>query len=114
MPHLHLDLPREVATQIDVNRCLATLAEALAGCETIQPANVKAYATLRDHWTVGTGHPRYFAHCMASILTGRADDLRAAISDALMAVLEREFAGRDDVGLTVEIREMDAGSYRKR
>ena len=110
---MHLDLPRELAEQVDLDGLLRQLAAALGDAETVQGANVKAYATLRDHWTVGEGHPRYFAHCMASILTGRPEELRRRIAEALMRTLASGFAGRDDVGITVEIREMDAATYQK-
>ncbi len=95
---------------------LASLVACLSGFETVDPAAVKAYHSLRTVWAMGEGAPEGFVQCQVSILTGRPAELQAAISAGIMAVLEKAFeVSVEDrqASITVEIREMTKESFRK-
>ena len=100
----------------DPDEFLADLVAELARHETIQPASIKAYHSLRSVWTMGEGATPGFAHCTASILSGRPVELRQRMAQGLYAVLQRHFAeslAASEVSLTLELREMQAETYVK-
>jgi 5-carboxymethyl-2-hydroxymuconate isomerase len=116
MPHIHLETTADLHENADVPDILEALVVALSGFETVAPASIKAYHTLRSVWHVGEGHPAGFAHCQVGILTGRPIELRQQMADGLYAVLLERFAmslEAGEVAVTLELREMDAPTYRK-
>jgi 5-carboxymethyl-2-hydroxymuconate isomerase len=116
MPHIRLTVSRNAATSSDFSWLLPTLVELLCRFETIDPTAVKAYADVREHWAMGVGAPAGFVHCEVSLLTGRSQELRSRISEAFVVELERWFhtlVVTREVGVGVEVREMDAATYRK-
>jgi 5-carboxymethyl-2-hydroxymuconate isomerase len=116
MPHIHLETTGNLSENVQIEEILARLTEALCRFETIDPASVKAYHTLRTTWVMGEGAPQGFAHCGISVLAGRPEELRARIADALYQELVASFSdslATGDAGLTLEVREMNPATYRK-
>lgn len=116
MPHILLETTADLPENAQVPDILDALVGKLSSLESISPASVKAYHTLRSVWSTGEGHPAGFAHCAVSILAGRPEELRKRIASEIYGVLREQFAqslAAGEVGLTLELREMDAATYQK-
>jgi 5-carboxymethyl-2-hydroxymuconate isomerase len=116
MPHIRLDTTADIQENAELPEILQDLVAELARHETIQPASIKAYHTLRPVWITGQGAPEGFIHCEIAILTGRPLDVRSEIAKGIESVLRHHFAASlasGDAGLTVEVREMDRETYIK-
>jgi 5-carboxymethyl-2-hydroxymuconate isomerase len=114
MPHIHLETTSDLPENSNLPDILEELVAELSKHETVKSETVKAYHSLRSNWVVGVGHPPGVAHCTVALLTGRPLELRRLISQSLAAVLRRCFAESletQEVGLTLELREMDAETY---
>lgn len=114
MPHIVLETTSDLQENGDIPDILEALVEELCKHETVRSEAVKAYHTLRSVWAVGEGHPDGFAHCTVLVLAGRPLELRKEIANAMMDLLRQRFSGSMDmgeVGLTLEVREMDADTY---
>jgi 5-carboxymethyl-2-hydroxymuconate isomerase len=115
MPHLILeytaDLPREVAGPDLFGRLHGVLVEvggiALANCKS------RAVALERSMVGDGTGE-QGFVHLDVRFLEGRTQEVKAAIGQALLAVLREAYAGAPAaVQLTVEIGDIPRAGHFK-
>lgn len=116
MPHIILETTSDLPENANVPDILEALVAKLCSIETIDKKSVKAYHTLRSVWSMGEGAPPGFAHCTVAIVTGRDEALRNKMSDAMYAVMREQFAQsleHGEVGITLELREMDKATYRK-
>ncbi|MBL1149592.1 MAG: hypothetical protein HND42_05225 [Armatimonadetes bacterium] len=116
MPHIHLQTTAGLTERSRAQELLACLVETLSGCETIDSASVKAYWTELEMFAVGRGAPVGIVHCQVSILAGRPLDLRQTIARALYDKISNYFDAEISQGVvkvTLELREMDAGTYIK-
>ncbi len=95
---------------------LETLVRKLCEYDTIAPAAVKGYYRPVTTWTMGEGATPGFAHVTLAILAGRPAELRTRMADGLYAEMKRLFTRSlesGETGVTLELREMDAATYRK-
>jgi 5-carboxymethyl-2-hydroxymuconate isomerase len=116
MPHIHLETTADLFENANIPDILQALVEKLCEYETIDSTSVKAYHLLRSNWHMGKGAPAGFAHCTVSILSGRPLELRKQIADGMYTELKSHFAMSledNEVGITLEVREMDRETYRK-
>ncbi|MBV6503621.1 MAG: hypothetical protein AKCLJLPJ_01702 [Fimbriimonadales bacterium] len=116
MPHIHLQTTAGVSDANRARQLLAHLVDTLSDCETINPASVKAHWSELDAFAVGRGAPSGFVHCQVSILSGRPLELRQAMARALYDKISNYFEAEISQGVvkvTLELREMDAGTYIK-
>ena len=116
MPHICLQTTSDVVENQDIVDILERLVRKLETFETIKPPTIKAYHSLYPTWLIGAGGPNGFVHCEVAILTGRTADLKEKLADGMHTELLACFhASRDsgEAGITLEIREMDADTYRK-
>lgn len=116
MPHLHLETTADLVENAHIPDMLEALVTKLCTFETIAPASVKAYHTLRSNWVMGSGARAGFAHLSVAILAGRPLELRQSISRGMYDELKRLFAASlesEEVQLTLELREMAAETYHK-
>lgn len=116
MPHIHLITSANLIENVDVPEILEKLVDTLSRQDTVSSQAIKAYHTLTNTWQMGDGAPVGFAHCQVSILSGRTPELRKAMSDAMWETLRQAFRDSKDSGdasLTLELREMEAETYRK-
>jgi|LakMenEpi03Aug12_release.lakeMendotaPanAssembly.Ray.scaffolds.fasta_scaffold1324788_1 5-carboxymethyl-2-hydroxymuconate isomerase len=112
MPHLLLRLSAGVALPLAPNEVLGALVLQFSEVETVRPEAVKAALTVVETYTTGAGHPGEFAHLEVAVLSGRPLELRQKMGD-LMHECMRSLWPDARVGVTVEVREMDASTYRK-
>src|SRR5438046_921430 len=116
MPHIILETTSDLPENANVPDILEALVSKLCTMETIDPTAVKAYHTLRMVWSMGEGAPPGFAHCAVAVVTGRDPALLNKISDGMYSVLKQQFAQsleHGEVGITLELREMNKETYRK-
>lgn len=116
MPHIILETTADLPENAYVPDILDALVAKFSTIETVDSKAVKAYHTLRSVWAMGSGAPPGFAHCTVLVLSGRPEPLRKKMADEMYAVLKEHFAqslSLGEVGLTLELREMDAATYRK-
>jgi 5-carboxymethyl-2-hydroxymuconate isomerase len=116
MPHIHLETTSDLSENASVPDILEALVEQLGKQESVAAASIKAYHSLRSVWAVGEGHAPGVAHCTVSILTGRTEEQRAKIADAMFETLQQHFVESleaNEVGISLELREMARETYRK-
>lgn len=116
MPHIHLETTADLPENADVPDILESLVATLAVQETVAPATIKAYHSLRSNWAMGEGAPAGIAHCTVMVLSGRPLELRRTISQAMFETLKRGFFASleaNEVSLTLEVREMERETYLK-
>ncbi len=116
MPHIILETTADLPENANVPDILDALVARLSSLESVDSKAVKAYHNLRSVWAMGDGAPPGFAHCTVAVMSGRSEELRSKISDEMYAVLREHFAQSlelQEVGLTLELREMNKATYRK-
>ena len=116
MPHIILETTSDVVENQDLVDILERLVTKLGSFETVSPASIKAYHSLRHTWHMGEGAPNGFIHCEVAILTGRPQSLKEAIADGMFAELVSCFPGSresKEASITLEVREMEKETYRK-
>ncbi len=116
MPHIHLLTSANLVENVDLPDILRRLVAELSVQDSVESSAVKAYHSLFHTWAMGEGAPAGFAHCRVYLLTGRTPELRGRIAEAMFAQMRQVFQdslAHGEVGVTVEIREMDRETYRK-
>ncbi len=116
MPTIHLQTTPNLIENTSVEVILEGLVAKLSTMETVNPVAVKAYHSLNSVWVMGEGSAPGFACCTISVLSGRSEAVRVKMADEMFAALESAFAlskSAGEVSITLEIREMDAATYRK-
>lgn len=112
MPHLLLRVSGRAGLPKAPNEILSELVARFSEVETVRPEAVKAALQVVGDYATGQGHPGEFAHLEVAVLSGRPVELRQKMSD-LMHDCMRSLWPDARVGVTVEVREMDASTYRK-
>jgi len=116
MPHLHLETTADLPENGAIPDMLEALVAKLSTFETIGSQSIKAYHSLRPNWAMGEGAAPGFAHLTVALLSGRPVDLRKKIADGMFDEMRSHFATsleHNEVQLTLEVREMEAETYRK-
>jgi 5-carboxymethyl-2-hydroxymuconate isomerase len=118
MPHCILEYSANVPDRPDLGRVLADVHAALTATGEFTLADIKSRAVRHEQFLIGDGDPaRVFVTLTVQILGGRSDEVKARISDGLLAVLARHYpeslAGRT-CSLTVQVCDIHRASYRRR
>ncbi|MDR5741146.1 MULTISPECIES: 5-carboxymethyl-2-hydroxymuconate Delta-isomerase [unclassified Caballeronia] len=117
MPHLIIDYSPGVLDDGDLAPLLAELNEALVASGAIRDeADLKSRVTRCDAVRVGAANaPRGYVHAQLRLLPGRDVETRARLASLIANVLRARCRRSPDrlVKLSVEIVEMDSGSYVK-
>ena len=116
MPHIVLETTADLPENSGIPDILEALVAKLATFESVNASAIKAYHTLRSVWVMGDGAPPGFAHCTLKVLTGRSPDLRKKIAAGMYEELKAQFhesLAVNEVGLTLELQEMDSETYHK-
>ncbi len=117
MPHATLEYSANVPAPEDLDTVFQRLHEALVPLGPFDPQDFKSRAYRVEHYCVGPGGARRgFVHLTLAILDRRSLEIQKAAGEAALAVLSEAFAGalEDlDCDLTVDVREMRAGTYFK-
>jgi 5-carboxymethyl-2-hydroxymuconate isomerase len=116
MPHIKVDVSANAARPGRIKPFLSDLAARLADFESIESGAVKAYLNVREHFAMNPDGRPAFIHVEVALMRGRNLELRSQIADAMREIVIAEFAEKvshDGIAITVEIREMDAETYRR-
>jgi len=117
MPHLVLEYSANVPDAPDFGRVLLDLHDALIASALFERKDIKSRAVRHDVFAVADGaEDRAFVALSIAILEGRSDDVKAALSEGALEVLQRAFpklvaGGRG--AISVEIRDLHRESYRR-
>lgn len=117
MPHLVLEYSGNVPDHPDFQRVLLDLHDALMASALFERKDIKSRAVRHEVFTVADGAEDIaFVALSIAILEGRSDDVKAALSEAALEVLQRAFpklvaGGRG--AISVEIRDLHRASYRR-
>lgn len=118
MPHCILELSDTVVDRPDLRRVLVDVHEALLATGLFSPGDVKGRVVRHEVAAVGLGEPdRSFVSLTVRILAGRSPEVKADLAERALAVLERWFPeclAHTRCSMTVEIVDIDGGSYRRR
>ena len=116
MPHLTLEYSSNLAG-FDAGRTLAALNRTLADSGQFEEIDIKSRALAFDHYAIGTTgqEARAFAHIKLAILSGRSDETKLALSQALLQTLQSCSPAPKGlhVQLCAEILEIERASYSK-
>jgi 5-carboxymethyl-2-hydroxymuconate isomerase len=121
MPHCLLEASDNLLDQPDWAGLLREINRTLAATGLFSEADIKSRAVRHGVFVVGdkeadTGPERAFVSLNVQILSGRPDEVKAQLSEALLPVLARAFprtlAGRA-CSLTVQISDLHRPSYRR-
>ena len=117
MPHLMLEYTGNVSGVIRPDELLPELHQVLAQEAGINIGNCKSRAIRRDDYCIGQGEDRQaFVHLEIRVLEGRSSEVKKAIGEHSLAVLEDHLASAShelDLQLTVEIVDMQRTGYFK-
>lgn len=117
MPHLVLEYSANVPDQPDLRRVLLDLHGALMSSALFERKDIKSRAVRHDVFAVSDGaEDRSFVALSITILEGRPDDVKAALSEAALEVLVRAFPKLVEGGrgaISVEVRDLHRVSYRR-
>jgi 5-carboxymethyl-2-hydroxymuconate isomerase len=117
MPHLVLEYSANVPDHPDLRRVLLDLHQALMASALFEQKDLKSRAVRHDVFAVADGaEDRAFVALSISILEGRPDEVKAALSEAALDVLLRAYpklVGGGRGSLSVEIRDLHRTSYQR-
>ena len=116
MPHIHLEYSDNIDT-LDVKPMLLALNQALLDGQFVQSGNdIKSRAIRQSDFVIGVdGDAQAYLHAKVSLLSGRDEATKCAISSQLLKTLQQNFTAPQDltVQICVEIIEMPKISYSK-
>lgn len=117
MPHLTLEYSDNLPAPVDWTGVMAAVHAALDGLGLFRLEEVKSRTIGWRDTLIGDGkRSQSFVHLTVAILTGRSEEIRQRISQRCLDSLRDQLAPigqRRSLDVTVEIREMDRGSYGK-
>ncbi len=115
MPHLTLEYSDNL-DGFDARAAVAAINQASVASGLFGESDIKTRALRLDCWQVGIeSTPRAFAHVRIALLSGRTDEERKALAEAVLAALQPRvpaLAG-GEVQLSVETVDLDRPSYAK-
>ena len=116
MPHIHLEYSDNIDT-LEVKPMLLALNQALLDGHFVQSGNdIKSRAIRQSDFVIGVdGDAQAYLHAKVSLLSGRDEATKCAISSQLLKTLQQNFIAPQDltVQICVEIIEMPKSSYSK-
>jgi 5-carboxymethyl-2-hydroxymuconate isomerase len=118
MPHCILEASDNLLEQPDWNGLLADIHQTLAGTGLFAEGDLKSRVVRHGIFRVGDGAPdRASVTLDVQVMEGRSEEVKAALSEALLPVLARAFPRSAEglrLNLTVQVSELHRASYRRR
>jgi 5-carboxymethyl-2-hydroxymuconate isomerase len=118
MPHLTLEYSNNLPAPVDFPALFGRLHSALSEFPRIKLGDIKSRAIPCDNYRIGSGDPaNTFVHLTVKILTGRTIEERQKMSATMLQILSEGLAAAlngHPCDITVDICEMERGSYGKR
>jgi 5-carboxymethyl-2-hydroxymuconate isomerase len=117
MPHCLLEASDNLLDQPDWTELLRAINATLAATGLFKAEDIKSRFIRHGTFVIGEGAPdRAFITLNVQVLGGRADDVKAGITEALLPVLAGVFPNtlaRMKCSLTVQITDIHRPSYRR-
>lgn len=114
MPHLILEYTQNLGVGLQPVQALKRLAKVMLASGEFQENDIKGRAIRLDEAVVGAGEATpSFLHLKVCLLSGRTEEVRAALAAELMAALKSELQSGIPAQLTVDIAEMTRATYTK-
>lgn len=111
MPHITVDLGGGIDAEASMEEFFDCLIEAYSKADALVPENVKLRANIFDKARVA-GKPGQFIHINVALMRGPSKEQQAALSQLLWDAAANFFQDVDQI--SVEVREMEPATYRKR
>ncbi|ATO19673.1 5-carboxymethyl-2-hydroxymuconate isomerase [Acinetobacter sp. LoGeW2-3] len=117
MPHLHIEYSDNIQN-LDVKPMLLGIHQALCAANYIQnPNDLKSRAICQQDYVIGVdlNTTQAYVHAKVSLLSGRSSELKQAISQCVLQVLQQHVPVQPGltVQLCVEILDMPKDCYSK-
>ena len=117
MPHLHLEYSDNLQ-HIEIKPLLVAIHQALFNTGHVtDPNDLKSRAIMQQDYVIGLNAvtDQAYVHAKVSLLSGRSVEVRQAISELVLDVMQQYIAPQPElkIQLCVEIIEMPKQTYRK-
>lgn len=117
MPHCILEHSANLLDTPDWTGLLREINRTLADTGLFTAADIKSRVVRHETFVIGDGAPdQAFVTLNLQILSGRPDEVKAELSEALLAVLKSAFpvtTGKLRLSLTVQVTDLHRPSYRR-
>jgi len=117
MPHCILEYSANLPERPDLQTLFQQLHEVLMASGQFTLDDIQSRAIRHEEFRIGDGDPRRtFVTMNLSLLAGRSDEVKAALSRSVLELLERAFArtlAETICSLTVHVSELHRPSYQK-
>ena len=117
MPHCVLEYSSNILEKDKTKEALKVIHNVLDNTGLFKLSDIKSRAIEHHNFLIGDGDAsRAFVALTVSILSGRSDEVKISISTACAEALKNFFAESFEqlkLSLTVQINEMDKGSYTR-
>ena len=117
MPHLSLIYSSNVDEKVEARVLFGELHQALMELEAFELLDFKSRTMMQSNYHIGDGaENRAFVHLDVAVMAGRDVSVRQRVVQVCLRVLNAYFAGsagKVDLQLSVELREMDRATYAK-
>ena len=111
MPHITIEHSGLSADDLNIDELFDAIINSYSSCEAITPANVKMRAKGYDTARVAELKAP-FIHTSIALMRGPSQNQLQALADAVHGMLCERY--KDVAQVTLEIREMEPATYRKR
>lgn len=111
MPHMTVELGGIDDSTEKIEQLFDRLIEAYSKSDALVPANVKLRANIFDHVRVAGKHGQ-FVHIGLALMRGPSKEQQSSLSQLLWEAADSSFPEVENI--SVEIREMEPVTYRKR
>ena len=117
MPHCILEYSANIADEPDFHALFRELHTVLGESGHFSLDDIKSRAIRHEVYLIGDGDPsRAFITMNLALLSGRSDEVKAALSRSILELLERWFPrtlAERKCSLTVHVSELHRPSYQK-
>ncbi|MET1115712.1 MAG: 5-carboxymethyl-2-hydroxymuconate Delta-isomerase [Comamonas sp.] len=116
MPHLYVEYTSNLAGLPEQQMLTELVASVCEHPSILEELDVKARIAPTQQYVIGTGSgPRGFIHADLRLMSGRTPEAKKELSDRVAEVLRRLTPHPEGmlVQVSVEISDMDRGSYHK-
>ena len=105
MPHIHLEYSDNIDT-LEVKPILLALNQALLDGQFVQSGNdIKSRAIRQSDFVIGVdGDAQAYLHAKVSLLSGRDEATKCAISSQLLKTLQQNFTAPQDLTLQICVK----------
>ena len=112
MPHLKLEYTGNVQWKNPIQDIFSELQTVLIQNARVKPENCKSRATgVKDFHCAGKSNSGGFIHLEISLLSGRTKEVKTNIGKECSRIVQSFIENRDEIQVSVELRDMDRDGY---